>query len=82
MLRLKGIQEKLSEARQLPVLSSKACALVLDIVQPHTGIPRPEHYSNLPKITRLVNKLRTSILNISLFRSLDSPRWLLTRDQI
>lgn len=35
MLRLKGIKEKLSEARQLLVLPSKASALVLDIVWPH-----------------------------------------------
>ena len=61
MLRQKGIKERLSEARQLLDLPSRASALFLDIVQPCSRTVRPEHYSNLPKVTQLLKKPRTSI---------------------
>ena len=60
MLRPRGIKERLSEARKLLVLPSQACTLVLDIVQPCSTV-RPEHYSNLARVTQLVKKLRTSV---------------------
>ena len=61
MLRQKGVKERLSEARQLLDVPSRASALLLDIVQPCSRTVRPKHYSNLPKVAQLAKKPRTSI---------------------
>lgn len=58
MLRQKGVTERLSEARQLLDLPSRASALLLDIVQPCSRTVRPKHYSNLPKVAQLAKKPR------------------------